>query len=392
MNIAVPQGWRFAGVKAGIKPSGGADLAALVSDRVAAAAGVYTTNRLQAAPVQLCRQRTPRGLRAVLVNAGNANACTGDQGLRDAEAAAGLLAAALGCPAEQVAMCSTGVIGRPLPMAVFPAGTKAVAAALAHSPAAVEAAARAIMTTDTRPKIVSRTVATPHGPRVVLGICKGAAMIGPNLATMLAFVVTDARLAAAELDAMLRQAMDRSFHCVGVEGHTSTNDTVLLLANGAAGPEPDDAAVFAPVVTEVCAALAMEIAKDAEGAAHFVTIDVTGTRTDDDARRIAKEVADSPLVKTAIFGADPNWGRICSAAGYAGVPFAETDLSLKLNGMPLYVRGVPLPFDAAAASRHLKDHRDVRIELTLTLGAGHCRFWTCDLTYDYVRLNADYTT
>ena len=335
MNIAMPKGWRFGGVKAGIKPSGGADLAGLVSDSVAAAAGVYTTNRLQAAPVQLCRSRVPAGVRAVLINAGNANACTGEQGLRDAEAAAAAFAAALGCPARQVAMCSTGVIGRPLPMAVFPPGTKALAAALAATPAGVEAAARAIMTTDTRPKIVARTVETPQGPRVVLGLCKGAAMIGPNLATMLAFVVTDARLAANDLDAMLRTVVERSFHCVGVEGHTSTNDTVLLLANGAAGTAPDDPQLLAPAVAEVCEALAMEIAKDAEGAAHFVTIDVTGARTDADAHRLAKAVAESALVKTAIFGADPNWGRICSAAGYAGVPFEEADLSLDLNGMPL---------------------------------------------------------
>jgi glutamate N-acetyltransferase/amino-acid N-acetyltransferase len=222
-------------------------------------------------------------------------------------------------------------------------------------------------------------------------------MIGPNLATMLAFVFTDAAVAPTDLTALLGRVADRSFNCVRVEGHTSTNDTLLLLTNGQAvpGAPPLSGAALAQFeagVTVVCSELARAIAADAEGAQHLITLEVEGLRSNDEARRVARAVADSALVKTAVFGADPNWGRIVSAAGYAGVEFEEEDLSLWLGDLLLYRAGVPQPFDPATASAYLKRQRDVEMRLRFTLGAGRCTVWTCDLTYEYVKLNAEYTT
>jgi glutamate N-acetyltransferase/amino-acid N-acetyltransferase len=218
-------------------------------------------------------------------------------------------------------------------------------------------------------------------------------MIGPNMATMLAFVLSDAAVAPADLTHVTAHAADQSFHSISVEGHTSTNDSLIFLANGQGAPLAGaDLARFEAEATDVCVDLARAIAADAEGAQHLVTIDVEGLRDDEEARRIAKTIADSALVKTAIYGADPNWGRIVSAAGYAGVAFEEEQLSLWLGDLPLYQAGAPLPFDAAAASNYLKKNRSVHIRLRFTLGAGKATFWTCDLTPEYVRLNADYTT
>jgi glutamate N-acetyltransferase/amino-acid N-acetyltransferase len=259
----------------------------------------------------------------------------------------------------------------------------------------LDAVAHAICTTDTRIKVASRLLTLDGGEVRVTGFAKGAAMIGPNLATMLAFIVTDAGGVAPEvLQRMLADAANRSFNCISVEGHTSTNDTVLLFANGASGHTVDGPELprFTQGVADVCIDLARAIAADAEGADHLVTIDVEALPSDDDARRVAKAVADSPLVKTAIYGADPNWGRIVSAAGYAGVPFEERDVSLWLGDLPLYRDGAPLPFDAATASAYLKQNRDVSIRLRFAGGPGRCTFWTCDLTPEYIRLNADYTT
>ncbi|MFO0808290.1 MAG: bifunctional glutamate N-acetyltransferase/amino-acid acetyltransferase ArgJ [Gemmataceae bacterium] len=393
-EFVLPQGFRFAGVHCGIRER--ADLALVLSDRPAAAAGVFTQNRVVAAPVKLCRARLPHdNVRGVVVCAGNANACTGEQGLRDAERMAELAAREVGCEPRQMLVASTGVIGRPLPMDKLEAGIPKAATLLGSAANDFAVVTNAILTTDTRPKVASRRVPLEGGgPVNVVGFAKGAAMIGPNLATMLAFVLTDARVPAAPLHALLRSAADRSFNCISVEGHTSTNDTVLILANGASGQTiagrefgPFDAAV-----TAVCADLAKMIAADAEGAKHFVTLDVEGLPDDESARTIAKAIADSALVKTAIYGADPNWGRIISAAGYAGVPFEEAEVSLWLGDLSLYRAGSPLQFDAATASAYLKRNRDVSLRLVCGTGPGRCTFWTCDLTPEYVRLNADYTT
>ncbi|MGE3821513.1 MAG: bifunctional ornithine acetyltransferase/N-acetylglutamate synthase, partial [Isosphaeraceae bacterium] len=232
-------------------------------------------------------------------------------------------------------------------------------------------------------------------PVRLLGMAKGAAMIGPRMATMLGFLFTDAKVDPAALQAILGEAVEDSFNCISVEGHTSTNDTVLLLASGDSAPSPlkgESLQRFAAMVKEVCGELARMIPEDGEGATHLIRIDVEGCRNRDEARTIARTVADSALVKTAIHGADPNWGRIVSAAGYAGIPFEESEVSLWLNGFPLYQRGTPIDFDAPSVSAHLRTHRETTIRLTFERGNASIRFWTSDLTAEYVRLNADYTT
>jgi glutamate N-acetyltransferase/amino-acid N-acetyltransferase len=384
-------GYRYAGIVSGLRTEPNRrDLAVIVSDRPAAAAGVFTQNRVCAAPVQISRTRLPRAdARAIVVCSGNANACTGEQGLADARRMAELVAMDVGCGSEQVLVASTGVIGRPLPMAILETGIPKAIAALKPSAAALDDAAHAILTTDTKTKLSSRR----YGAHTLTGFAKGAAMIGPNMATMLGLVVSDAPVAPADLHRIIKSAVEPTFNCISVEGHTSTNDTVFLLANGS-GPPLAGVALdgFASEVLSVCADLARQIAADAEGANHLITINVSGTRTDTDARTIAKAIAESALVKTAIFGADPNWGRIVSAAGYAGVPFDEKDLSLMVGPYRLYEKGRPLSFDAATVSGYLKANREIPFDLTFTLGAGRCTFYTCDLTHEYVSLNADYTT
>ena len=253
------------------------------------------------------------------------------------------------------------------------------------------------MTTDTRPKVVTKRweIGETGRQATLLGMAKGAAMIGPRMATMLGFLLTDVRVDPADLQRILSGAVEDSFNCVSVEGHASTNDTVLILAGGEATQPPltsGDLVEFAAMVRETCVELARMIPEDGEGATHLITIDVEGALDRAEARTIARAVADSPLVKTAIHGADPNWGRIVSAAGYSGVPFDEYELSLWLNGTPLYRDGVPLAFDAAAVSNQLRANRETTIKLVLKRGEGTIRFWTCDLTADYIRLNADYTT
>ena len=387
----IAEGFRFAGVVSQLRTElDRRDLAVIVSDRPAAAAGVFTQNRVCAAPVRVSRERLPRAdARAIVVCSGNANACTGEQGLADARRMAELVARDLGCSPEQVLVASTGVIGRPLPMPILEAGIPKAMAALRPGAEAFDDAAHAILTTDTRIKVSTRRV----GSHAITGFAKGAAMIGPNMATMLGFVLTDAAVDANDLHGLLRRCAADTFNCVSVEGHTSTNDTVFLLANGEGPPLAGGALKdFERAVHDVCEDLARAIAEDAEGAQHLVTIEVEGCRTDADARTIAKTIAESALVKTAVFGADPNWGRVVSAAGYAGVPFEERDLSLWMGPFLLYERGAPLPFDAKAASAYLRDNRNVGFRVKLELGPGRCRFYTCDLTTEYVNLNADYTT
>jgi glutamate N-acetyltransferase/amino-acid N-acetyltransferase len=396
-NWHLAQGFRFAGVHCGIRPDSPPerlDLALIVSDTPAAAAGVFTQNRVVAAPVRVCRERLPSDqVRGLVVCSGNANACTGQRGLDDARRMTALAAAAVGCRPEQMLVGSTGVIGRPLPMDRIDKGIPLAAEQLEASAAALDRAAHAILTTDTRIKVSTRTLSVNGLDLRVTGFAKGAAMIGPNMATMLAFVLTDAAVAPTDLAQLAARAAEPSFHCISVEGHTSTNDTLLLLANGS-GRRLEGEALnrLGAVVTAVCTDLAQAIAADAEGAAHLITIDVEGLRDDAEARKVAKAVADSALVKTAVFGADPNWGRIVSAAGYAGVAFEEEQLSLWLGDLLLYHAGAPQPFDPATASAYLKNHRDIQLRLRFTLGPGRCTFWTCDLTYEYIKINAEYTT
>jgi glutamate N-acetyltransferase/amino-acid N-acetyltransferase len=388
------KGYRYAGIVSGLRSEPNRrDLAVIASDSPAIAVGTFTQNRICAAPVQLSRSRVPRpDARAIVICSGNANAATGEQGLKDAKRMTDLTAEQLGCVPDQVLVASTGVIGRPLPMPILEAGIPKAVAALKPGAEALSDAAHAVLTTDTRIKVATRDC----GTFTVTGFAKGAAMIGPNLATMLGFVMTDAMLPPPLLRAFLKDACDVSFNCVSVEGHTSTNDTVFLLANGANGRgmlAGDDAHNYFAAVRDVCAELAREIASDAEGAKHLVTLHVEGARTFEDARKMAKAIAESPLVKTAIYGADPNWGRVVSAAGYAGVPFDESHVSLTMGEMKLYDHGRPLPFDAVAASTYLKTNREVTFTLSFDpAGPGKCTFYTCDLTPEYIALNADYTT
>jgi glutamate N-acetyltransferase/amino-acid N-acetyltransferase len=290
---------------------------------------------------------------------------------------------------------STGVIGDLMPMDKVLPGIGVAAKQLAASDAALIAAARGMMTTDTRPKISSRTIDLDGRRVCVCGVAKGAAMIGPNLATMLAVIMTDAKLSAADAHAGLHDAADESFNCISVEGHTSTNDTVLLLANGAAGgPVLAGSALakFQATLVEVCEDLAQQIPADGEGASHFITVEVHGCRTRDEATQVARAIANSPLVKTAVAGNDPNWGRVVSAAGYSGVPFDPAKASLHLNGSLLYEHGRPVPFDGDAVSAAMAADRNTHLVLLLEEGEASARFWTTDLTAEYVRLNADYHT
>jgi len=395
--IPLPAGFSAAGVHCGIKSDAAKlDLALFVSDRPCTAAGVFTTNLVCGAPVKVSRERLPRSTaRAVVVNSGNSNAATGDRGIADARTMTQLVAAQIGAAAEDVLVCSTGVIGRFLPMDRFEAGIPLAAGQRAATSDAFHLAARAMMTTDTFPKQATATLELGGKPVRISGACKGAAMIAPNMATMLCVIMTDAAIPADLLAASLTRAVSDSFNCISVDGHESTSDSVIVLANGASGGSPasdTEAEAFQHALHQVAMKLATDIIRDAEGAHHFVELNVTGCRTRDEAFQIAKSIADSPLVKTAICGADPNWGRIVSAAGYAGVPLQEADMSLVVNGFLLYRDGAPVAFDAAQVSASLLDNREVTIDLTLTHGTASVRFWTCDLTKEYVELNADYTT
>ena len=367
-TLHLPKGYRAAGVKAGIKPSGGLDLALIIADVPGAAAGTFTTNRVAAAPVRWCRELIPSDrVQAIVINAGNANAATGDEGYQNARRTAEIVGDKLGCGADGVLVASTGVIGRQLPMERLEDGLHRAHAALSADPSGFDDASNAILTTDTRPKVVSRRVPLESGKFTIFGMAKGAAMIGPKMATMLGFLLTDARIAPGALQGILAEAVDDSFNCITVEGHTSTNDTVLFLA-GSNSDRPflrgDDLKAFSAVVKETCIELAKMIPDDGEGATHRITVDVRGCRDRAEAETIARSVAEDVLVKTAIHGADPNWGRIVSAAGHSGILFDEPEMSLRLNGVPLYVEGTPLPFDAATLSSDIRANRETHIELT----------------------------
>jgi len=397
MDVPVPKGFLLAGVHCRIKRDRRKnDLTLIMSETPATAAGVFTRNVVHGAPVALNRERTPSdGIRAVVVNSGVANACTGEQGMQDARKMAALAAAVCGAEADQALVMSTGLIGEFLPMDKIEQGISAAAVKLGADQPSLVSAACGMMTTDTTHKLAGRTVNLAGVEIRIVGMAKGAAMIGPNMATMLAVIMTDARLEPPVAQTALAAAADDSFNCISVEGHTSTSDTVLLLANGAAGGEPlagDGLDAFRKALGEVCVELARAIPADGEGAAHLITVEVTGCADRQSAREIAKTIANSALVKTAVAGADPNWGRIVSAAGYAGVPFDPAGVGLRLNGVLLCRGGTPVDFDARAVSASINDDRDTLIQLQLSEGSADARFWTTDLTAEYVRLNADYHT
>ena len=397
MSLEVPEGFRLTGVHCGVKQDPAKnDLMLVVCDQPTVAAGVYTKNLVFAAPVELDRQRTPSAdIRTVVANSGNANSCTGERGLEDAHTMARLAAQACGVQADQALVMSTGLIGEYLPMDNIAAGITDATAKLGNDPACLEAAARGIMTTDKAHKLSARQLTLGGRPVQITGMVKGAGMIGPHMATMLGLVMTDAALTPADAQAALEAAVDQSFNCISVEGHMSTNDTVLLLASGARGTEPlagNELAAFTQGLREVCEDLARGIAAGGEGAKHLITLDVCGTRTKSDAHQIAKTVANSLLVKTSVAGADPDWGQILSAAGYAGVPMDPALVDVFINDMLVCRQGGPVEFDEAAVSASMRDSTEINIRLQLGEGVANCRYWTCDITAEYVRFNTDLHT
>jgi glutamate N-acetyltransferase/amino-acid N-acetyltransferase len=392
-GVTTPEGFRAAGVSVGIKAAG-LDLALIVSDRAATAAGVFTTNLAQAAPVLVSRDHLHRSgglVRAVVVNSGCANACTGEEGLLAAREMAARTAALLGCPEEQVLVASTGVIGVMLPIAKIREGLPRAIAALASDQGA--SAARAIMTTDPFPKEASAEVVI-DGRRVrVGGAAKGSGMIEPMLATMLGFVTTDAVVPQPLLDRVLRDAVNDTFNAITVDGESSTNDCVVLLANGASQATVTEASyqAFGGAVRSVCRELALNIVRGGEGATKLVAVTVTGAASPEEARRAAKVVGNSLLVKTAIHGGDPNWGRLIAAAGRAGVAFDLARARVTIGATVLFDHGRPFDEAAPQAADHLKQ-ADVRIGVHLGVGDASSTVWTCDLSAEYVRINADYRT
>lgn len=391
-------GFRASATACGLKPSGNLDLALVAAQQPCSAAGMFTTNRVKAAPVlydQEVLASSAGRIRAVITNAGCANACTGPRGMHDARRMAELTAERLGCRPDEVLVLSTGVIGRHLDMEKLARGIAVVASAdAAHAPAQ---AARAIMTTDTRPKVARASLQLSGGTVTIAGCCKGSGMIHPNMATMLAIVTTDAAIDPALLDQALRAAANRSFNRVSVDGDTSTNDTLFALASGASGVrvEAGDLAAFTRALSAVCVALAKQIARDGEGATRLVEIHVTGAASPAQAHQVANSIARSPLVKTAIHGGDPNWGRILCAAGYSGAEIDPDRLALVFGPPGAQVRvvagGLPLPYDQRAAAELLRSD-PVLIWLDLGLGDAETIVWTCDLSKEYVDINALYTT
>ncbi len=389
-TITTPAGFRAGAAYAGINKHARfqLDVGILAAGGPCQAAGVFTRNRVRAAPVLLSEARLPsKDIRAVVVNSGCANASTGAQGMADARRMAELAAAKLGVPPESVLVASTGVIGQALPLDMLGRAMQQIQL----SPEGGHELARAIMTTDTRPKEVAYRV----GSFTVGGIAKGAGMIHPDMATMLGFLTTDAKVEAGFLVEALRAAADKSFNMLSVDGDTSTNDSLLLLASGASGTTikagSPQAKQFQQALDAVCIYLAKAIARDGEGATRLIEARVSGARTLTDARVAARTIVGSALVKTAIHGADPNWGRIIAAAGRSGAALEEPRLELTLAGVPVLRDGQPLPFDKAGLSALLKQE-EVPLHLNLHLGSAEATAWGCDLSAEYVAINADYTT
>ena len=399
MHLLSPKGFSASGVRAGIKASGKPDVGLLICDQLASAAAVFTANCVVAAPVVVGREHIRGGkLRGIVVNAGNANACTGKRGEKDARDMCALTAKAIGCEAEFILPSSTGIIGHLLPMEKVSSGIRAAAAALGNSVDHATAFMDAILTTDLKPKHAEAEVKIGRERIVIAGVCKGSGMIGPRLeppqATMLAYLTTDVAAPAPLLRKLMWTACDSSFNSVTVDDHASTNDTACLLASGTSGVKLDSAAArerFANALNEVCQSLAYQIAADGEGATKVVKIIVSGAATPAAARAMARAIANSPLVKCAMNGNDPNWGRIVSAAGYAGVPFEPDRATLKLQGIIVFCAGQPVAFDAQRASA-LMNAGEVVVALSCGMGKAIATVWTCDLSKEYVTINAEYHT
>ena len=399
-GVCAPRGFVTGGVRCGIKRKR-RDVALLAcqGERSAAAAGVFTTNLVRAPCVARNEGVLHRSLgraRAVVVNAGNANAGNGRRGAEDNERMAQAAAEALGVAPGEILTASTGVIGNPLPMEKLETGIRDCAGGLGAGPDHAANAAEAILTTDTFSKEYALEFDCGGVRGRIGGMSKGSGMIAPNMATMLAFLTTDLAVHPALLGRALREAVDVSFNCLTVDGDTSTNDMCLLFASGAAGnaeivEDGPELAGFTRALTRVCVHLAKEVARDGEGATKLVTVRVTGAETPADARQAAKTIAESPLVKTALFGNDPNWGRILAAAGRSGARFDPDKATAFLAGTRIFERGMPAPFDEGALSEAMRA-KEVEIAIDLAAGEHGATFYTCDLSYDYVRINAEYHT
>lgn len=395
-GVTAPKGYRAGGIAAGLKPSGLTDLALIVSDVEAIAAGVFTTSQVRAASVDYCRQRlrAKTSAQAILCNAGQANAGTGAQGRMAVLEKAKLVGQTLGIPPESVLIASTGIIGKQIPLERVRTALPQLAAILSTSGS--EQAAQAIMTTDLVPKTIALESEFAGRPVRVGGIAKGSGMIHPNMATLLAFVTCDAAVSPHLWQQMLSCAANQSFNQITVDGDTSTNDTLLALANGQSrtpaitelGPEAEK---LQAMLTEVCTHLAKAIARDGEGATCLIEVQVSGAMDEGAAQQVARTIAGSMLVKSAVFGRDPNWGRIAAAAGRAGVVFNAEKLQIRLGDFLLMDKGTPLAFDRDAASNYLKKDT-VAIAVNIGDGPGYGKGWGCDLSYDYVKINAEYTT
>lgn len=385
-------GFRFAATAAGIKKNGKPDLSLVVADETVHAAAVFTRNLVRAAPVVLSEARMKKGvLRALLINAGNANACTGKPGMLAAKETTLAVSKALGCKVDEVVPASTGVIGAQLPKEKIHAALPALVNALDAGGAA--AVARAIMTTDQWPKVASATFKVGKKRATVLGIAKGAGMIHPDMATTLGFVFTDAGASSALLKTLLTRSVDATFNSISVDGDTSTNDTIVLMASGRAGAvkaNSKEAAAFAAALTEVLGELGESIIRDGEGAQHVARIEVVGTATDEGARKAAKTIATSPLVKTAMHGKDPNWGRILAAAGRSGVKFDPARAEIRIEGVTVLKKGLPLGPEAEKPAAAAMRAPRYTIRVKLGAGKGRAHYLTCDLGSSYVAVNADY--
>jgi len=392
-GVTAPAGFLTAGVSAGLKRSGKRDVCVIAAAAPCSAAGVFTTSATAAPPVLVSREHLSAGtLCAVVVNAGNANACTGEPGLAHARTMADVAAAALGCAAGEIAVCSTGVIGVPLPIDRVAAGISAAVEALDSG--SDDDAAEAIMTTDTFPKQLAVTVSAEGRTFTIGGMAKGSGMIQPNMATMLAFITTDAPLAPTACDAMLRSAVARSFNRITVDSDTSTNDTCILMASGVEGgaalvPGSAPYEAVAAAIAEVATALAQMVVRDGEGATKFVTITVRGAVSERDAELAAFAIANSPLMKCALFGEDANWGRVAMALGKSGAHIDPAAFEIVFAGIVMCRNGTATGFDEEEAARALSEP-EVEILVDLHVGEGEATVWTCDLSYDYVRINGDY--
>jgi glutamate N-acetyltransferase / amino-acid N-acetyltransferase len=404
-GITAPRGYKAAGITAGLKPSGLPDLALIWSDTEAIAAGVFTTTQVRAACVDYCRQRLQEkaSARAILCNAGQANAATGEAGWQDAITSAKLLSEALHVSPESILLASTGVIGKRIAMDALSAGIPKLVAALSDNGS--DAAAEAIITTDLVTKSCALETIIDDRPVRIGGICKGSGMIHPNMATMLAFITCDAAVSTSLWQQMLSRAVDKTINQITVDGDTSTNDTVIALANGESRTAAiteigKNAQKLEEMLTAVCQHLAKAIARDGEGATCLLEVRVSGAPDELAARQVARTIASSSLVKSAIFGRDPNWGRIAAAAGRAGIQFHQEDLQIQIGDFVLMENGQPLEFDRQGASNYMKNaaagtylqEDTVLISVCIGNGAGVGTAWGCDLSYDYVRINAEYTT